>query len=285
MFRIGIIGTENSHSTIFTKSLNIENKYSNCNVVMVYGPDLQSAMEVQKVGNVESIAENVEDFFGKVDAMMITSRSGSVHYKYAMPFIKAGMPIFIDKPFTSNIKQAKDMVRTAKETGSIITGGSGCKYAQDVLDLKEKVEYLKKDDSFISASINFAADVDSIYDGFYFYASHLIEMVTTIFGNDIIDVYATQHGKSVLATIGYKDNCISLHFTNGLNKSACTIYSKHGISHNTIDISDIFDKELEHFVKMLESEKSHISADDLIRPVYIINSILKSIQTGNKILL
>ena len=61
-------------------------------MVGVYGPDLESAQAVYQEGRADFIVESPDDFIGRVDAMMITSRRGSVHYDCAIAF-------FIDKGF------------------------------------------------------------------------------------------------------------------------------------------------------------------------------------------
>ena len=100
MFRIGIIGTENSHAMGFAMYYNVTAP-GRAKVVGVMG-DSESANAIVKQAGAEFVAQKPEDFFGKVDAMMVTSRAGSLHKKYILTFVKAGRPVFIDKPFTSD---------------------------------------------------------------------------------------------------------------------------------------------------------------------------------------
>lgn len=94
MIRIGIIGTENSHAMAFSKIINLPDPttgalaYPDARVVGVYGPDPDSARQVAEAAKVDFIADDPAEFFGKVDAMIVTSRRGSVHAQYARPFIE-----------------------------------------------------------------------------------------------------------------------------------------------------------------------------------------------------
>ncbi len=169
MFRIGIIGTENSHALAFGKLIN-QAGFAEAKVVGVFGQDIVAAQKLADEISVEFVAQRVEDFFGKVDAMMITNRKGSLHYGYAMPFIERKIPVFIDKPLTSNLDEARRLIATAKELGVPLCGGSGCKLATDIEILRNRVRALRESGSFIGGVMNFPADTQSEYDGFYFYA-------------------------------------------------------------------------------------------------------------------
>lgn len=131
MLKIGIIGTENSHAMAFSKIINLPDPvtgtlaYPDARVVGVYGPDLDSAHMVAEKAKVDFIADSPSDFFGKIDAMIITCRRGSVHSQYARPFIKAGMPVFLDKPITADYAQAQELIALAKEKNSLLCGGVG----------------------------------------------------------------------------------------------------------------------------------------------------------------
>ena len=117
MFRIGILGTENSHAAAFTKIFNAASadgkfEYPDMKVVMVGGnyPDQNTALAAKY--NL-AVADNPLDMLGMVDAIMVTARDGKYHASFARPFIEAGLPVFIDKPITSDPDEAR-VVRLAR---------------------------------------------------------------------------------------------------------------------------------------------------------------------------
>jgi predicted dehydrogenase len=289
MYRIGIIGTENSHALAFAKRFNLPDEttgkpaYPDARVVMVYGPDTETSRRVMNEADVPACADTPADFFGKVDAMMITSRWGSVHSGYALPFAEVGIPLFVDKPFTSDIAQAQQLVETAVLRGTPIMGGSGCKYAQDVLDIGQKAQEWRKEGVLLSGSGKFTADPTSEYDGFFFYASHLIEMALAIFGSDMETVQALERKGNVLALAGYPDFTASLHFTPKNYDCGCTLYGKKESLHRIIDVGGIHEREADIFVEMLRTGAMPQPPEDLIRPVRIIESILESMKTGSPV--
>lgn len=289
MYKIGIIGTENTHAMAFSKIINLPNPatgerlYPDVKVVGVYGPDEDSAQAIINEAGAEFMAKSPDDFFGKVDAMLITSRKGSLHSGYAMPFVEKGMPLFIDKPFTSDVKEAEALIEAAKKSGSKICGGSGCRLAYDILMLQNSVRNLSASGDMVSASINFAADPDSEYDGFYFYAPHLTEMALAAFGHDVKSVYATENNGSRLSIWNYDNFSVSLHYTKGTSTSSAVVYSKTGNIMRNIDISMIYNHEVDHFVHMLRTGEMPEPYESLVQPVRMIAAIEESIKTGKTV--
>ncbi|WMJ23267.1 Gfo/Idh/MocA family oxidoreductase [Paludicola sp. MB14-C6] len=288
MYRIGIIGTENTHALTFAKLINLPNEktgkllYPDAKVVGVYGPDLESATRIVEEANAEFIAASADNFFGKVDAMIITCRKGSLHAQYAMPFIQKGIPCFIDKPFTVDREEAVKLIEEAKKRNVPLSGGSGCKLAYDVTLLQNEVEQMVKANTMITGSVSFPADPDSEYDGFYFYSPHLVEMALTIFGFDVESVVAFEKNKSRICLFRYKNYDITLNFTKDAKQYTGIIYGQEKNVVRNIDISFIFKQEVEHYIHMLRTGEMPQSYEELVKPVSVINAIEQAIQTGKE---
>jgi len=286
MYKLGIIGTENSHAMAFSKIINLPDAatgrrlYPDVKVVGVYGPDEATAKAIVDEAGAEFVASCPDEFHGKVDAMLITNRKGSLHSKYAMPFIEKGMPVFIDKPFTSNLKEAENLIKTAKEKGSKLCGGSGCRLAYDVLMLQNSVRKLVASGDMVSGSMNFAADPESEYDGFYFYAPHLTEMTLTVFGYNVKSVTATENNGSRISIWRYDGFDVSLHYTKGTPGSSAVIYTKTGNIIRNIDLSLIYNHEVAHFIHMLKTGEMPEPYENLIAPVRMIGAIEEAVKTG-----
>ena len=61
------------------------------------------------------LVDKPTDMIGRVDGMLIESQQGGVHWERARPFLEAGLPCFIDKPFTCSVADAKKLATLAEE--------------------------------------------------------------------------------------------------------------------------------------------------------------------------
>jgi predicted dehydrogenase len=295
MYRIGIIGTENSHALAFSRIINLPDpetgklRYPDVRVVGVYGPDGDSTKRIMEEAGVDFIAQDPGEFHGKVDAMCITCRKGSLHYRYALPFVEKGMPVFVDKPFTSDVAEGQRLIEAAKKAGAKLCGGSSARLAMDVVMLKNIVRRLISKGEFISASLNYAADPASEYDGFYFYSSHLTEIVLEIFGKEVKSLFTVEKNDSRISIWRYAGFDITLNYTKGTHESAALIFAKNcnifreiDVGHH-VDISLTYALEVQHLVHMIRTGEMFSSYEDLLLPVKMISAVEESVKTGREI--
>jgi hypothetical protein len=191
-------------------------------VVAILGADQKANETIAKEIGVDFVADTVEDLFDRVDAVMITCRRGSEHMAYALPFVERGIPLYIDKPFTSDPGEADALMAKIRQYNCPVMGGSACKYLPGVQEIKALVAKLREENKFMGASMSFQIKLDSIYDGIYFYAPHLVEMCLEAFGFDVKRVQAMRTGSNLLVNVQYEQDAVSLKFVNA-GKPSCLV--------------------------------------------------------------
>lgn len=291
MFRIGILGSDNSHALAFSKLTNIKDEktgeylYPDMRVTSIFGLDKEQTEKVAREGKIEYIADSPDEMMDRVDAVMVVFRHGDLHAKYALPFIEAGIPTWIDKPFTIKNTDAKQLIDAANKHNTLLTGGSTCKYAYDVVMLKNTVDMIKqKGESFIGA-VNFPADMESEYGGIHFYGPHMAEMVMTIFGYDVKSVTSSVVNDSIVAVAKYDNFQVTMNFTKAATKYYGVIYSGANTMVREIDISIIYRLGFDEFVKMLRTNKRPLELSKLLTPTVLLNAIDESIKSGKEVYL
>ena len=194
MLRIGMIGADNFHALAFSRLANLPPEEGGsglpARVTMLWGESAQRAAFVANEAHIHTVVDDPARMLGQVDAVMVVLRHGAQHHDAALPFLRAGISTWVDKPFTTDIGQAAALVAAARESGALLAGGSTCKYCPDVLWLRDKYRAMCADGGVISAGLNFPGELDSPYGGLYFYGGHTAEILTTAFGPDIISVKA-----------------------------------------------------------------------------------------------
>jgi predicted dehydrogenase len=96
-------------------------KIGNVNLVAVVDSDFQRAKEVAKHVNTKAY-NDYKDIIDKVDAVSIAVPTSS-HFKITKDFIRAGKDILVEKPVTTTVEEADELVALAEENGIIFQVG------------------------------------------------------------------------------------------------------------------------------------------------------------------
>jgi predicted dehydrogenase len=282
-YRVGILGTENSHAMAFARLINLPGadglRYPDFRVTALYGADrAPSEAIVTACGEDIKIYDSVQSMTDEVDCVMVTSRHGKYHLPFAMPFIEKGYPTFIDKPFTITAEDTRAIIDAAQKSGAPLSGGSGCKYSRELLALKDELDTGSRG-AVTSAVMNFPADINSEYGGFYFYASHLVEMTIALFGTGINEVTALEKNGYLTAVAGYDKFNVVMNFAKN-GKYYAVVYAEKEIVIRELTIADIYDFEVAHFVEMVRARVAPNTVEQLALPVFVMNAIERSLQSG-----
>jgi predicted dehydrogenase len=203
-FKIGIIGAENSHTVGFGKLFNIDKKFPGVELKYVWGETDEFAKKAMENGKIPNQVKDPLEMMGKIDALIVDHRHAKYHLEAATPFVKAGIPTFIDKPFCYRAAEGKEFLRMAKKVGTPVTSYSSIAQTAATLDIKEQIASMGKISQVIRTG---TADFESPYGGIFFYGIHIIEPLIYMFGDDVLEVRVTKKGKYGNA---------SLKFSSGL---------------------------------------------------------------------
>ena len=179
MLRIGMIGSENSHSKAVSKVLNVDKLIKGVKVVAVWGETRAFAEETAAAGEIPTIVKKPEDMLGMVDGVMVDNRHGKYHLPATTPFIKAGIPAFVDKPFCCSVVEGKRFLKLAKSRRVAVTSYSSIPIQKAFLEFRDKVQALGK---IYAGSSSGPCDLKSKYGGVFFYGVHQVESVIALFG-------------------------------------------------------------------------------------------------------
>lgn len=289
MFKIGIIGSDNTHADAFAKLVNLPDEktgeylFPDFKITSIFGLDKKRTEEVAANGRIECIVEKPEELMGKVDAVMVVFRHGDLHLKYALPFIEAGIPTWIDKPFTIKEEDTRTLFEAAKKHNALMTGGSSLKYVHDILMAKSAVENGNRIGKLMTAVINFPASIDSEYGGLHFYGAHLAEMTMKVFGYDAKSVIASENNGCVTAIVKYDKYQVTMNFIPYSKEYYVILYGEKGTMVREIDITGSNHIEFEKFAHMMRTKKGMEQFEHLYAPVVLLNGVVESMKTKSEI--
>jgi hypothetical protein len=146
--RLGIIGTDTSHVTEFTKTLNdpaAKDHVSGVRVVVAYkggSPDVEEsrsrvdrfASELRDKYAVRFV-DHISEMCGTVDGFLLESVDGRTHLAQMKEILGCGKPVFIDKPLASSWDDATEIARVATAAGVPWFSASSLRFS-DIVTLK-----------------------------------------------------------------------------------------------------------------------------------------------------
>ncbi len=278
--RIGIIGAENSHTAGFGKLFNIDKKFRGMEVKYVWGETDAFAKAAMEKGAIPNQVKDPLEMMGKIDALIVDHRHPKFHLAAATPFVKAGVPTFIDKPFCYRSAEGKEFLQMAKSVGTPVTSYSSIAQTSATFDIKEQIASLGKISQVIRTG---TADLDSEYGGILFYGVHIVEPLMYMFGEDIQEVKVTRNGKYGNA---------GLKFSSGL--FATLIFKEKAYGWETFVEVDNKLIELKSRVEETDPPKNYIDMVEMFRTgkeprthqnilncVCVLEALEKSAETEN----
>ena len=275
MYKIAILGCENTHANNFLKLIS-QGHYPQIQVVGVYSHEPEAAQKLSDQFGVPVLSDYAQ-LQGQVDGIMVTARHGDNHYKYAKPYMDDGIPMFIDKPITCGLEEAREFMAEAKKRGIRLCGGSTCSGMKETLALAQRA----REEEVRGGSVVCPFYPDSPHGGFWFYAQHLVEVVTTIFGEDIRQICADRQEGALTLTARYDNfNVVGTYVAKGRYYSA-SVYGAESLHTEVLDFNpDCFHHEMDAMQALLDGGQMTKSYESFIRPVAIVETILRAVDSG-----
>ena len=283
--KIAILGVENSHADAFGKLVKENEKYKDIEIVGIYSEDEEATKRIIDAGYATYAAKSPDEFVGQVDGVVVTARHGNNHHKYAMPYVKAGIPCFIDKPFCADLELAKELAAEAEKNNVLLCGGSCLKFIDELKPLAR----IAKNKKVVSGHICCPVNMDNPYGGFWFYTQHLIEMLITIYGRNVKSVLAycpdeKKNRVTVIFNFGDFDVCgfytSAYRYSVGLRTDDNQIYDTF-----CDDVSYTYVNEFDEFVEMVNNKVMHNTYDELVYPVKLLDAINRSYKEQKEIVI
>ena len=224
------------------------------------------------------MVDSPEDMIGKVDAVSVESQSGFVHLERVTPFLKAGIPCFVDKPYACSVEDAQAMADLAKANGAALMSSSSLRYAGEVVDVMQ--------DEAIGPIIGAQAySPSSIHDqnpGLFHYGIHGVETLYALMGQGCQSVTCTFTEGAEVVTGKWADGRVgSLRGTRaGAHAYGFTVWGEKSVKNCAINASYIYRELLKQMVSMWETGEAPLAIEETIEIVAFILAALKSAEDG-----
>jgi predicted dehydrogenase len=280
MLRIGIVGSENSHALAYATLLNVEQVRDGARAVAIWGEEEGRTREVAGKAEIPEIVESSRDMLGKVDAVFVENRHGGLHAGHALPFLEAGLPVFVDKPLAISLEDCGNLIRTANATGAFLTSFSSLRTAASTDAIANQAAGIGE---IRAAQFAGPCDFESIYGGPYFYATHTVEIALRLVGEEVRTVSATRTGKSATAVLTWENGAHAALTYLGDAKYVfhATLFGTEGMtSGEVLSNHDGYRAAIGIILDGMASGNRPFSDEQMVRPVAIVNAMEQSIASG-----
>lgn len=279
MYKIVMLGVENSHADHFLKF--IKESYSDIEVSGIYSEEKDATKKLSEQFGVK-IMTDFADAAGSVDGVIVTARHGDNHLKYAEPYVKSGVPMFIDKPITQKESDVKKLMELFEKYDVKFTGGSSCRHCDFVQNLK-RVHQNEIGGKTIGGLLRCPVNLKNDYGDFYFYGQHLAECVIEIFGEEIKSVITKKNRTGLNVLFRYSDFDITGVYVDGnYNYYALRLAEEGNLGGNFSVGEKEFRKEFSEFYNLLAKTSEGEKKSRFSVPVFVLNAIMRSLNSGNE---
>jgi predicted dehydrogenase len=284
MIKLGVLDFDTSHVVEFTKRLNhkdiAEDQWVDGAQVVIGCPG-ESKLAPEKIPEYKKAMEQLgvplvdkpEDMIGKVDGMLIESVEGGVHFERAKPFLEAGLPCFIDKPFTCGLDDARKIVELADKKKAPVFSSSSLRYAPDV------VQFMADDKrGKVLGVLSYGpAPLHEHNPGLYHYGVHPVEVLYAVIGPGCQRVTCT-HEKNVDVVTGqWQDGRVAgVRGQRPESPYGFVAFTDKGVKHVPIDTKLIYRELLKKIVEFFDKKKAPVEPAETVEIMSFIEAALKS---------
>lgn len=218
---------------------------------------------------------NLEEMIGEVDAVIIARDDHENHFDMAMPFLKAGINVFIDKPLSIELEQLK-VFKPYLETGQLMSC-SGMRYARELDDVRNSIsEY---------GEIKLIRG--TVLNSWEKYGVHLIDAIFNFIDKKPVDISFLEANHSSFVIKLSDNSIIQLDAMGDIPKCfKVDIYgSKKISSHEISDNFSMFRRTLWHFINSIEKKSVAIPPHNTLDVMKILMAGIISRREGRKVYL
>ena len=217
LIRTGVIGTGylgKFHADKYSELIESE-------LVGIVDTDYEAAQTISNRLNVPAF-KSYEELFDRVDAVSIVVPT-ELHHKIAKDFLLKGIDVLVEKPMTTTLKEAEDLIETAKKNKCVLQVGHLERFNAAVLALNNVIKQpLFIESHRLAPFKDRGTDVDVILD----IMIHDIDIILNIVGSPVKAIHAV--GVPVVSSENNDIANVRLEFESGCvaNVTASRISAK-----------------------------------------------------------
>ena len=214
-----------------------------------------------------------------VDVVLVESLEGGKHLERARPFIEAGRPIFIDKPFTDSVEDAERLIALAHQHGARLMTGSSLRYAIEIQELHADAERTGP----VLAAVAYSPssplnDIPALVN----YGVHGVETLYGVMGGGCQKVSSVDYHTLQTVTGQWPDGRtgVMVGIQQGARGYGFSAYGEKAAVHREIDSGFIYRELLKAMARFFQTGEPPIPIEQSLEVMVFIQKALASAAAG-----
>lgn len=232
-------------------------------VINIWTENLSDTIDIAKSANIPNVCNSFEELLKGVDAIIIARDDSERHSEFLIPILKAGLPVFIDKPIALKRETALNYFNLQQFNSQIFTCSS-LRFADEVFLNTTEIESMGK-------IIHVEAEIMNSWEK---YGIHLIEPIVKQLENRgkllsvQTDCYNDIHG----VFIKWQNNSAFLKTTGNIKSDfGFTYYCESGKIYKPYrDTFNSFKNCLKNFTETVINKENRISQLETLEIIEIL---------------
>jgi predicted dehydrogenase len=288
--RVGMIGLDTSHVIAFTKTLNRDNAgtdLAGITVVAAYpggSPDVESSRtrvdgytkEMRNMG--VEIVDSIESLLTKVDVVMLESVDGRPHLKQAEPVLRAGKPLFIDKPLAGSLADAIEIFRLAEQYKCPVFSSSSLRFSPGILGMRND----DRVGDVVGCMVYSPCSLEPHHPDLFWYGVHGVEILYTIMGTGCREVSRVHTDGCDVATGVWSDGRVATYrgIRDGKSEYGAVVFGSKGVAPSGPYVG--YEPLVVEVAKFFRTQKRPVSAAETIEMFAFMEAADESKRQGGK---
>ena len=299
--RLGIIGTDTSHATAFTRVLNdaqAEGHVEGARVVAAYkggSPDVEQSVKVLDKYAAElkekwgvQFVDSIADLCPLVDGLLLESVDGRTHLAQFREAARCAKPVFIDKPLASTLEDAFAIAQVAREAnvpqertgGSVAVVRGVSWFSASALRFSPIAEL--RNPQMSSAMVWAPAPLEPHHQlDLSWYGIHAVEMLYTIFGVGCVEVSRMSSPDADVITGRWRDGRLgTVHTQRPYGEYGGVVFLKDKTLVAKPDIAIDYVPLVREIVKFMQTKAPPVANEETLEIFEFMDAAQRSVRQG-----
>lgn len=240
----------------------------------VWDTDRAAAERLAAAANIEHVVDNPEDVIGHVDGVIIADDGTLAHQRSAGAFLEAGVPLFVDKPLSTDPDEARQIIELAQAKGTPFFSSSALRFATEIADRQALADQVGEITTVCGVGVN-----ELVY-----YGVHPLEAMMALMGPGIESVINVGRPGEAIVRLRWKDGrqAVMLVYEEGLSYALeVTVHGTKG--HLRIPFADsagYYTNMLSAFLDMVETGEPPFPPQETVEIIQALVLAKQSVAEG-----